>query len=236
MVSPSTIVGAVLALALSTLSSACAATKAPPTAAGCADEFYEGIATYPDGSVHQFCAPARADGIFLIFEDSFRCRIRSAGGTGYTREGAWEVGGDYQWLDTTGSKELNVGYQPSFDAPSELLPHGRERVCVSQRPMPIRRHSVRRRVGGVRRGAPYESMFARAIPGESCADGHCAALSRSRRDSGQPRRGRVFVSAVKGVRQRTSAAASTSLAASASRRVRPLYRLPPRHLRRRLAR
>ena len=124
MVSPSTIVGAVLALALSTLSSACAATKAPPTAAGCADEFYEGTATYSDGSVHQFCAPARADGIVLFFENSFRCRIRSAGGTGYTREGAWEVGGDYQWLDTTGSKELHVGYQPSFDSHPSFCPTG----------------------------------------------------------------------------------------------------------------
>ena len=97
-----------------------------PSAAqtACSDEYYEGTATFPDGSAHQFCAPARAEGIVIVFDNPVACGVRVAIGAGDGVEGSWEIGGPSDWFKSTGPHELNVVYQPSFDLHPTFCPTG----------------------------------------------------------------------------------------------------------------
>ena len=82
-------------------------------APGCADEFYEAVVTFPNGTSHTFCGPASADGIAIVFDTPLRgCRVLGAYGDTTTPEASLGVGGNAEWISDTGRKELVVTYDP----------------------------------------------------------------------------------------------------------------------------
>lgn len=95
-----------------------------PDGEPCADEFYEGTVIFPDGTTHHACSPARSEGIAISFVNPLDCRVQAAVGAGDGTEAGWEVGAASEWFNTSGSKDVNVVYQPNNTLHPSFCPLG----------------------------------------------------------------------------------------------------------------
>jgi hypothetical protein len=103
-------------------------TESSPQVSACAEEYYEGSVTFPDGATHSACSPARPEGMSIRFADPVDCRVLNAVGDGAGAEAAWTVGGEGEWFTTTGPKEnMFLSYDPN----ASLHPS----FCVSGDPL-----------------------------------------------------------------------------------------------------
>jgi hypothetical protein len=99
----------------------------------CADEFYEGTVTFPDGTTHQACSPAAPDGIVMRWTPVAPCgaEISSAVGGSAGGDVTWFVGPGWEridplyrgnWVAPIGPVKLEVVYTPTAAPPSQCVP------------------------------------------------------------------------------------------------------------------
>ena len=91
----------------------CTETTPPPSSSACADEYFEGTVTFPDGTSDTACSPARAEGFGISFSPSPVCTIVAGGGGGDSAAASWNVAGHGDWFTRVGRADLELFYSPN---------------------------------------------------------------------------------------------------------------------------
>jgi hypothetical protein len=117
------------------LYTACGASEAPDvdaSVAACADEFYEGTVTFPDGTTHQACSPAAPGGIVIRWTPVSPCGASpSAVGGSAGSDVTWFVAPGWEnvdplyrgnWVAPIGPVKLEILYTPTAAPPSQCVP------------------------------------------------------------------------------------------------------------------
>lgn len=100
----------------------------------CAEEYYDGIVTFPDGTTHAACSLSGDEGIVVHWDPLAWCDEGIGGAGGISASGSdvsWSVGPGWEridplyrgaWYSPTGPVTLTVRYAPTSAPPSECLP------------------------------------------------------------------------------------------------------------------
>jgi len=90
----------------------------------CAAEFFQGTVQFPDGTMHEACSPANADGILVNFVPLAFCEtgVGSALGVSDGGDAAWTIWGRGDWYARAGTSMLNASYSPTPPTESRCPP------------------------------------------------------------------------------------------------------------------
>lgn len=101
--------------------------SAPPADASdgaCAAEFFQGTVQFPDGTTHEACSPASADGIVVNFVRLASCEtgVGSAFGVSDDGDAAWSISGRGDWYARAGTSMFDFSYSPTPPTESRCPP------------------------------------------------------------------------------------------------------------------